>query len=216
MSAAWRRRVWFQFLVALWAMLTVVLVFCIVLLARELGRQDSKPAAAATPAQERATPAPAETAEAVKDVTLYFADAQARALVADPAQIPMGGSTVENCRRALDALIRGPHGRGTPILPATAHVRGVYLLEDGELIADFSMELGTELRRIDSASLESLMIYGIVNTLAQPAIQGTNEVSVTKVRLLIEGAAPRETFPAHLDVSRPIGPDPGWIAHEGA
>jgi hypothetical protein len=144
-------------------------------------------------------------------VTLYFADTEGKSLAPDLGRIAITDSTVENCRNALDALLKGPRDGLTPILPPPAAIRGVYLLEDGELVVDCSMDLETELKRIRSASLESLLVYGVVNTLTQPAVQGAKDVRVTKVRFLIEGSSPRETFPSHLDMSNPIAPDPGWI-----
>ena len=91
-------------------------------------------------------------------------------------------------------------------------MRSLYLLEGGELVMDFSIQLELEARKRKSASLEALMVYGIANTLTQPDVKGADEPAVSTVRFLIEGSAPRESFPAHVDLSGPVAPDTGWLA----
>jgi hypothetical protein len=212
--AALRRRALFRVLLSVWAFVTLVLLLCVVLLAVEMTRQGHDPLAAVQGTKPDA-PVPAPTVEsgASKEVTLFFAGADGRDLVAQPARIEITDSTSENCRHALEALIHGPGAPLTPLLPASTKIRGLYLLESGTLVADFSMELEAELKRVRSASVESLLIYGIVNTLTQPALQAAHEnavpVTVKSVRFLIEGAPPRETFPAHADLSLPVLPSAG-------
>ena len=207
-----RRAAMGRFLLALWGLATLVLLFCVVLLAYEMVRQGKDPLASLKK-EPVAVPPAIQTGEptAKKDVTLFFADAEGRRLVAETAAIDASDSTVENCRKALEGLIRGPRDILTPILPQSTKVRGLFLLEDGELVVDFSMELEVEFKKIKSASSEALMAYGVVNTLTQPALKGAAEGAVAKLRFLIEGATPRESFPAHLDVSKPLYPVPEWI-----
>ena len=212
--AALRRRALFRVLLSVWAFVTVVLALCAVLLAVEMTRQGKDPLASVKEVRsEAAAPAaaaPMELPGASKEVPLFFAGADGRELVPQPTRIEITDSTSENCRHALEALIRGPAAPLTPIAPSSTKIRGMYLLESGELVVDFSMELEAELKRVRSASVENLLIYGIVNTLAQPALQAARApaqaAAVKSVRFLIEGAPPRETFPAHADVSQPILP----------
>jgi hypothetical protein len=216
--AARRRSAVRRVLLSVWAFVTLVLVFCVILLAVEMVRQGQDPLASVKKTAPGAIPPPISGMEAAatKDITLFFASADGRQLAPELGRIDFADSTVENCHKALEALIRGPREPLTPILPSSTKIRGMYLLDQGELVLDLSMELESELKRVRSASLEGLMVYGIVNTLTQPALQAgsgnAQSAVVNTVRFLIEGAPPREAFPAHVDVSLPAGPNPEWVA----
>jgi len=214
--AALRRRALFRVLLSVWAFVTLALLLCVVLLAVEMTRQGQDPLASVTGAKPDApVPAPLSAGDsaASKEITLFFAGADGRELVSQPARIDITDSTSENCRHALEALIRGPAAPLTPILPASTKIRALYLLDGGELVADFSMELEADLKRVRSASVEDLLVYGVVNTLTQPALQAARDpaqpATVKSVRFLIEGAPPRETFPSHLDVRQAVFPMAG-------
>jgi germination protein M len=144
------------------------------------------------------------------EVTLYFGSADGRTLTPEKRSMEYSDSTVENCRRALKALIAGPREAPAPILPGSTQIRALYLLDTGELVVDFSREIISDQIRLKSASLESLLVYGVVNTLAQEALQTKKQAPVRKVRFLFEGAPPQESFPAHIDLTDPIVPDPRW------
>jgi len=200
-----------SFLTALWALGTVVLLFCVFLLANELIKIGEDPVEAILPSPRSAPESvalerPTHTLGA-KDVALYFASPDGRDLMPETQSIDYSDSTVENCRIALERLIAGPREALTPILPSNTRIRAIYLLENGELVVDLSRELISEYTRIRSASLESLLVYGVINTLAQPALAGKNEPAIRSVRLLLEGQAPQEAFPAHLNLSTPLEPD---------
>jgi len=109
-------------------------------------------------------------------------------------------------------LIQGPRDILTPILPAATKIRALYLLDSGELVIDFSRELQSEHARFKSASLESLMIYGVVNTLMQSVLQSKTDPPIRQVRFLVEGSPPQEVFPSHIDLSEPVKADPRWSA----
>lgn len=210
-SQALVRKVFF----ALWSMVTLVLFFCVVLLVNELLKSGSNPLALPEPQAQAPTQsgsgAPVRAANlGQQEALLYFSDPNGSLLLPEPVQIERSESTVENCRQLLDALIKGPRDVLTPILPNTTKIRALYLLEGGELVIDFSRELEVDSRK--SASAESLMIYGVVNTLSQPVSKGTAESAVTRVRFLIEGASPQDRFPAHIDLSNPVTPDTAWVA----
>jgi len=206
-----RRDVVKSFFNAIWALGTVILFFCVVLLANELVKMGEDPVGALLPTpQGAAAPPPLErptTMLGEKDVALYFGSPDGRDLMAETHSLEFSDSTVENCRIALERLVEGPRGSLTPILPANTRVRAIYLLDHGELVVDLSREVISEFARLRSASLESLMVYGVVNTVAQPALAGKNEPAVRSVRLLLEGQAPQEAFPAHMNVSEPLEPD---------
>jgi len=201
-------------LLAVWGMATVVLFFLVIILVWVLLGERQEPPASAPPATV-AAPLPPRSPEnpvSSREIALYFADAEGLALLPETAQIEFSEYTVENCRKALEALIKGSHAGLTPVLPASVQLSSLFLLDGGELVVNFSMELETELKKCRSASLESLMVQSVVNTLMQPALQGADEASVKSVRFLIQNAPPRESFPAHIDVSQPIVNDARWVA----
>ncbi|HOZ48013.1 MAG TPA: GerMN domain-containing protein [Candidatus Hydrogenedentes bacterium] len=205
-----------QVFFTVWAMVTLVLLVCLGMLVYEMVQRGqwplelvpSKTAAEATPA------APAGETAATEEVLLYFGDGAGRRLEPEIRSVRSSDSTVENCRSALEALIQGPQDRENlrAILPEATRVRALYLLSGGELVVDFSRELIVGYKDLKSVSVEALMLYGVVQTLTQDALRGVEGESVRSVRVLIEGAPPPESFPAHLDASVPIVPDPQWLA----
>jgi len=214
MNAADRRDFLKNVLLAIWGMFTVVLLCCIVLLVVEMIRQKQDPLDLVKKSVEEPPPTITTTEDPTpkKEISLFFADAGAQGLVPETQEIEFTNFTVENCRNALERLIQGPQTPLTPIIPSNTKIRGLYLLDDGELVVDFSMELEFEVKKIQSASLEALLVYGIAQTLTQAGVKGENEPAVTKVRFLIEGNTPHESFPGHIDVTAPITADPQWVA----
>lgn len=199
---------------AVWAMVTMVLLFCVALLMNEMMKSGQDPFAAIAPAPRPEAPAerPASGGtQGAREIVCYFGTSDGGALAPESHTIELGDSTVENCRRAMKALIAGPRDILTPVLPPAAQVRALYLLEEGELVVDFSRELLSEHIRFKSAALEALMVYAVVNTLTQPALQGASDAAVRRIRFLFEGSPPQEIFPAHLDLSEPVEPDARWV-----
>lgn len=217
MSASDRTRFFKRALLAVWGMATLILLFSLGLLTYDLMQRGY------TPLPPRPTPDAAEqkpfrgsAASVRRSVTLYFSNADATGLVGEIREFQIGPFTQENCRTVLDALIAGPRAQErAPILPPTAKVRSVFLLENGELVIDFSREIQTDPTRPKSASAEALMMYGIANTLAQTTLKGERDIAVRRIRLLFEGSPFPPTFPEHLDFSQSVEPDPGWFAQEG-
>ena len=165
------------------------------------------------PERSAASPAPREDAPlGTREIILYFAAADGSALAPESTVLEYTNSTVENCRRALNALIAGPRDILVRVLPPSARIRALYLRDNGELVVDFSRELQTDAARFRSATHESLLFYAVVNTVTQPALRSETDPAVSSVRFLIEGAPPTDVFPAHLDLRQPLVPDPAWIA----
>jgi hypothetical protein len=213
MGRARRVEIYRRIFFAAWGLATVVLVFIVALLVFVLLRQEHAPVmpnAQADPVAPPQDEAQFETSS-TKEVDLFFADKQGLRLAPEKAPIEFTEFTTENCRRAVEALIRGPQGDLDPVISPETRIRGLYLMPDGELVIDFTLDLALQFKKTASASFESLMIYGIVNTVAQQAVKGSREPAVTKVRLLMEGL-PRESFPVHADISEPFTPDPAWAS----
>lgn len=198
---------------AAWGMLTLTLAFCVILLIYEMTQQGRNPLAISNPPliPPPQPVVPVVETQEMKEIPLYFGSHDSRLLVGELRSIPMSPYTVDNCRTILEELIAGPQDALTPIVPQSTQVHAVYLLENGELVADFSIDLLSRQRR--SASAEALMVYGIVNTLTQPEVAGPEEGPVHSVRFLVEGAPAEESLPrySHLALSHPIGPNPDWF-----
>ncbi|MBI1317833.1 MAG: hypothetical protein GC168_02655 [Candidatus Hydrogenedens sp.] len=217
MLERWRRDVVRNFVLSAWGLLTLVLLFAVMLLLNEMVKNgqdplDSLRAASAPETQAQRKTARPATALGEREIQLYFAEDQGRWLVPQPAVIEFSDSTVENCRTVIDLLIKGPNGgAGAPVMPPGVRTRALYLLDNGELVVDFSREMLTELGRRKSASIEAIMFNAICHTVAQRALQTRGEAAVRRVRFLIEGSAPGGNFPAHIDLREPLEPDAAWV-----
>jgi hypothetical protein len=205
-----------QALMAVWGIVTLVLIFCVLLLVNEMmkaGKEPLKiPEASGTASINKQTPT-GPVGLGSREALAYFGDPNGSLLLPEPVRIERSETTVENCRQLLDALIRGPRDILVPVIPTSTKIRALYLLPGGELVVDFSRELEVDSRK--SASAEAMMVYSVVGTLSQPAAKGVKDEPVTRVRFLIEGSAPQERFPAHLDLSAPVSPNPEWFASAG-
>lgn len=214
MSKAWRQDILKQFWYAVWGLLTLVLLFMVVFLSMELIEMGGDPLEALTPDATQSTQQSAARPTNVigeNQVDLYFPSADGSGLVAVPKVLSLTDSTVENCRTALAALIEGPQDPAlAAAMPQTVQVRALYQL-DGELVIDFSREFWSGQTRFRSAALEAQMAFAIINTVTQQTLQSAADPHVREVRILIEGATPTDAFPAHLDLSAPLGPDRRWM-----
>lgn len=141
----------------------------------------------------------------LEDISLYFAHATHLSLVPEVRRLSVTENLVENSRVALEALIDGPEGPMVPVLPTTTTIRGLYLMDNGELVLDFSRDL--EFSYVQSGASELLMVQSIVISVCQAALRGDDERVIRSVRFLFEGSPPQDSFPAHIDLSEPVYPD---------
>lgn len=205
-----------QLFLTLWATATLVLCFVVGLLINEMLKSGENPLAAFSPETET-MPAPDDgqaleiNSLGTKGIVLFFTSEDGHWLAQENLVIEYRGRTVENCRRALSGLLKGPQSKLlTPLLPEQTEVRALYLRPDGELTIDLSSEMLTSQNRPRSAEMEALMVYGILNTMTQPVLQAPDDIAVQTVRFLFDGASPQESFPAHLDLNAPLLPDKRW------
>ncbi len=198
---------------AAWAMFTLILVFCVLLLANELMKSGKSPLdlSKISEKENAVTAQGPSSSSQLTNIPIYVVSADGAALVHESRSIPFGEYTVDNCRAALDELKKASQNIGcTPVLPQIAEYNALFLLPSGELVIDFKLTWQNAVPK--SASAESLMVYGVVNTLTQAVLKGASSDQVKTVRFLFEGEAPApDSFPQHLDLSQPIAPDPQWI-----
>lgn len=142
-------------------------------------------------------PAPLTPGEAGRTVRLFFADPETTALREVSRQVPQGVTPVEEAKRLLDELIRGPGDALAPTIPEGARVRQLYIDGEGTAYVDFTREL--QANHAGGTAGELLTIYSIVDTLA------SNLEQVKRVQLLVEGAE-ITTLAGHIDARRPFTP----------
>lgn len=194
----------------LWGMATLVLLFVVGFLVIVMAqRQEELRALEAAPEGPFPVGMGAQGAHSTRDVRLFFAATDKTALRPETRRIEFSDRTAANCRAALEALIEGPRERLGEVLPPTAKVRGIYLLDNGELVVDFSRDL--EADQLKSLTAELLMVQAVVTSLCQVSLQGEGQRAVLSVRFLFEGSPAQDSFPVHLDLSAPIGPDRGIL-----
>ncbi len=202
-------------LLGLWAMLTLILVIALGLVVYNLMQQGQSPfpvppARALSEVQAMEAQLASET---LRETPLYFASEDGRLLVPETRRLSLGDDSLANFHTALDALIKGPEGVLTPVVPPTTRVHGLFLMDSGELIVDVSMEAVSGLRKQPSVSSEMLFLQGILHTLTASELLGTDTASVARVRILIEGASAEESFQdAHCNWANPFERDTRWLA----
>lgn len=204
-----------KFMMSLWAIATLVLLFLVILLVREIASSGRDPMGAlevAETVEGEPVASPRTSSLGTREVQLFFAAADGQSLAPEARVLPFSESVVENCRTVIGALIEGPRTGLTAVLPPTARLKSAFLLDQGELVVNFSRELQTDHPRSTSAAMESLLVQGIVQSVAQTALDGGDAKKVRRVRFLIDDAPPTEAFPAHIDLGEPIAPDPRWLA----
>ncbi len=204
-------------LLSAWAFLTLILFFTVILLAGELISRGQNPLEVAFTAEPPPPPvAPNESSSRAKEIQLRFADAEGGLLAVEKRSVELSDHLVDNCKVALVELLKGPGQGLSPVFATVADpsagLRAVYLVEGGELIVDLAHEV-LPAAKSASASSEALLIYSVVNTLSQPELKGPSEdVTIARVRFLVDGSPPTDAFPIHLDLSRPVAPDVQWNA----
>ncbi|MBX3177851.1 MAG: GerMN domain-containing protein [Candidatus Hydrogenedentes bacterium] len=215
MSSTFRWNVMQKLVLSIWAMVTLILLFIVILLVREIAASGRDPLGAFQPGESAAETAPLGSSRIAslgeREIQLYFAAADGRSLAPEKQILPFSESSIENARAALTALIAGPKSGIAPILPPSVHLKSLFLRPDGELVINFSRELQADTRG-GSALLESLMVQGVVQTVSQSALQNPQEPQIRRVRFLIEDEPPTDAFPAHIDLSQPVSPDGQWLA----
>ncbi len=132
-----------------------------------------------------------------REVTLYFANLQAKKLVAEKREIFIQPNKVKEIRELVEELIRGPRNKDLArTLPPQAKLRSLYI-DFNEAIAyvDFSGNIAKYFP--GGSSGEILLIYSISNSIID------NFPEVKLVKILINGEE-AQTLAGHIDLTRPL------------
>lgn len=166
----------------------IALIFCVGLVIGHFRTRDTGPVAPVA----KDVPQPL-----TRDVILYFAALDGRTLVAESRAIA-DCQVEEDCLRdTVRALIAGPQGDLSPILPKQVALHSV-TISDSLVTVDFSRELVTG--HPGGTQSELLTVYGLADSLV------ANFPYLRQVQILIDGA-PRDTLKGHVDLRQPLFAD---------
>lgn len=127
------------------------------------------------------------------DIKLYFAGPNGASLVLEKRAVE---KTEGIARKTIEELINGPQTpENLAVFPEGTELRDINIKPDGLCIVDLSPDI----RQIDNANQEKLMIYSMVNTLGQfPTVE--------HVSFMINGELVNY-IAGFMDVSDPVSPD---------
>ena len=139
----------------------------------------------------------------VQAVLIYYPAAGLDGLIGEPHEIFVTTAPGDRAKQILADLISGPITElALHAVPPGTQLRQVYVLDNGTAYIDFSSELK---RGLTGGSAEELFaVYSIVNSVT------LNIPEIERVGILINGKS-IETLNGHLDLRRPLPPDPAFI-----
>jgi germination protein M len=137
-----------------------------------------------------------------REVTLFFVSERDGLLHPEAREIPGASSPAEQVEQVVRELIKGSSGDLVAPLPAETRVRQVFLAKDVAYV-DLSRDVID--RFAYGSSSELAAIYAVVNTIT------ANFKAVKRVAILVEGSE-KETLGGHVDLSRPLLPQPSLVA----
>ncbi|MBW2450771.1 MAG: GerMN domain-containing protein [Deltaproteobacteria bacterium] len=147
----------------------------------------------------------AEEPRQLREVILYFASNDGTHLVAEGREIE-DCLVEEDCLQAtVQALLDGPVGDLTPILPSHAVLNSLAVSEN---LVSVDFNGGLISGHPGGTQSELLTVYGLADTLA------ANFPHLRQVRFLVDGK-PIETIKGHVDLRQPITADFSLV-EEGA
>lgn len=203
---------------AAWGVATLVLLFLVLILGYELYNRGEEVAESVSlgAGLVPAAPTVSEPTGVETSIQLYFGSPYSSGLRAETRLVALTDDTVANCKAAFAALAAGPRTEAIPALAATARVRAMYLMPEGDLVVDLARDVDVPGMR--SASAEMLMVRSLAMTLSQPVLRAGNTPPIKRVRFLFEGAPTGSHFPEHIKLDFPIEPESTWIvpARSGA
>jgi hypothetical protein len=134
---------------------------------------------------------------------LYYPSGENALLQEFAVSMPASGETDLDMCALLRRYLEGPPGPGQFLaFPEQARLRAAFLV-DGQAVVDLTGPVRTG----GGTSTEAARVYGIVQTLH------ANTPEIKSVRILVDGQEV-ETLLGHLDLSRPLVPEPRLLARQ--
>lgn len=149
---------------------------------------------------EAATPPPPETAHI--RATLFFASSDGAALAPVRREVRLAADAVAQGREILLAMLEPAPAPYTSVVPTGTTLRAFYLTESGDAYVDLSAEASSA--HPGGTFFELLTAQAIVQAVT------ANLPSIRRVQILI-GGREVDTLAGHLDLRRPLLPDPSVI-----
>jgi spore germination protein GerM len=141
------------------------------------------------------------------NVLIYFPGSEGDGLVGEAREIFNTTAPGDRAKQILADLISGSNEqKNLRAVPPGTQLRQVYILDDGTAYVDFSADLKAGMR--GGSTEELLTVYAIINSVA------LNIPEIRRLGILIDGE-PVETLNGHLDLRRPLPPDPSIILRSG-
>jgi hypothetical protein len=134
---------------------------------------------------------------------LFYVSPDGLGLSGVDSEVLFGDGTVEQAKRIIEAQLAPPAPPLASSIPAGTKLRTIFLTQGGEAYIDLSPEVRAN--HPGGTTNELLTVYALVAALT------SNLPAVTGVQILIDGKEV-DTLAGHLDLRRPIGHDPRWIA----
>jgi hypothetical protein len=134
--------------------------------------------------------------------TLYLPAAGSGNLVSLTKNLPYEKDRTETLTTLAKALLSNEPAPTETVIPLQLSLRRVFLDRAGTAYVDLDAPSGRPL--VSDAAMERLHIWSIVNTLCY------NFSDVQQVKVLV-GGDEAETLSGHIDLSRPLLPDPRLI-----
>ncbi|MCG8458397.1 MAG: GerMN domain-containing protein [Holophagales bacterium] len=162
------------------------------------------------PSSDRSGPVVATEEPALDSAELYFPGDDGRLHLHRQA-VPETDGPVERIEVLVEALLDGPAGVSDgslmPPLPTGTVLGSVYLIDD-DRTAVLDLRSGGE-EPTDPPPTGSLQELVTVYSLVSSVVENTD--GVERVVLMWNGRQP-ETLGGHVDLSRPLTPEPAWVA----
>ncbi|HSE41146.1 MAG TPA: GerMN domain-containing protein [Acidobacteriota bacterium] len=169
-------------------------------------RQYTPPKTAAVPATTGTTTSKSNEPPANQrriNVKLYFSTPGSGMLQAEDRFVVYHDTLHDQAFEVLKELTVGPKADLVKTLPDGTEARDLFITKDGVAYADFSGALSEKHQGGSLAEMNT--VFSIVNSLT------LNFPEIKRVQILIEDHAV-DTLNGHMDLSRPLGPDPTLIA----
>lgn len=138
-------------------------------------------------------------------VVVYFINLNSMCLEKVDIDIENGESYESTCRNVISAMKEHQSEMTLSPLPKDSTIRGIYLLDDGEVVIDLPSIIFKDIPLPKTALAEMLWVYSLVNTLLQEKLY--KDIKLSKLRILIEGSEPSLDFFGHIDITSPFSPD---------
>lgn len=157
----------------------------------------------APPAEPLALPANEPVVETAHiQVTLFYGAADGSALIALRRDVDLAADPMAQARIILGVQLQPAPAPYVSVIPAGTTLRAFYLTPSGDAFIDLSAEAS---RAHPGGSLfEFLTVQAIVHSVT------ANLPTVKRVQILVDGKEV-ETLAGHIDLQRPMSPDPSVV-----